>query len=88
MLLNAEDGATIHSLYGAAKLDPDHARMFPRPVPRVAKREGNTNALAPPSLRPRSQAITPPAPHAAPPLEPQAQRRLPRRLPPADKDNG
>jgi hypothetical protein len=30
-------------------------------------------ALAPSSLRPRSQAITPPAPHAASPLEPQAQ---------------
>ena len=30
-------------------------------------------ALAPPSLRPRSQAITPPAPHTAAPLEPQAQ---------------
>jgi hypothetical protein len=26
-------------------------------------------APAPPRLRPRSQAITPPAPHAAPPLE-------------------
>jgi integrase len=31
-------------------------------------------ALAPPSPRPRSQAITPPAPHSAAPLEPQAQR--------------
>jgi hypothetical protein len=33
-------------------------------------------ALPPPSLRPRSQAITPPAPHAASPLEPQAQKHL------------
>jgi hypothetical protein len=31
-------------------------------------------ALAPPSLRPRSQAVRPPDPHAAAPLEPQAQR--------------
>jgi len=31
-------------------------------------------ALAPPSPRPRSQTITPPAPHSAAPLEPQAQR--------------
>jgi hypothetical protein len=30
-------------------------------------------ALAPPSLRPRSQAVRPPGPHAAAPLEPQAQ---------------
>ena len=30
-------------------------------------------ALAPPSLRPRSQAVRPPAPHAAAPLEPQPQ---------------
>ena len=34
----------------------------------------NFNALAPPRLRPRPQAITPPAPHTAAPLEPQAQR--------------
>ena len=33
-------------------------------------------ALAPPSLRPRSQAVRPPGPHAAAPLEPQAQRTL------------
>jgi hypothetical protein len=31
-------------------------------------------ALAPPSLRPGSQAVRPPGPHAAAPLEPQAQR--------------
>ncbi len=30
-------------------------------------------ALAPPSLRPRSQPVRPPGPHAAAPLEPQAQ---------------
>jgi hypothetical protein len=30
-------------------------------------------ALAPPSLRRRSQAVRPPGPHAAAPLEPQAQ---------------
>ena len=35
----------------------------------------NFNALAPPRLRPRSQAITPPAPHTGARLEPQAQRR-------------
>jgi hypothetical protein len=33
----------------------------------------NFNALAPPRLRPRPQAITPPAPHTGTPLEPQAQ---------------
>ena len=33
-------------------------------------------ALAPSRLRPRAQAITPPAPHTAAPLEPQAQRTL------------
>jgi hypothetical protein len=35
----------------------------------------NFNALAPPRLRPRPQAITPPAPHTGAPLEPQAQRQ-------------
>ena len=39
----------------------------------------NINAprgLAPPRLRPRLQAIRPPAPHAVAPLEPQAQQPL------------
>jgi hypothetical protein len=36
-------------------------------------------ALASPSLHPRSQAVRPPGPHAAAPLEPQTQHRVARR---------
>ena len=46
-------------------------------MPLTRQRVVDINALrglAPLPRAPRPQAITPPAPHAAPPLEPQAQR--------------
>ncbi len=43
-------------------------------IDREHRQHQHPRAPAPPRLRPRPQAITPPAPHAAPPLEPQAQR--------------
>ena len=46
------------------------------PAPSGRARKADIKGLRRPSrpfLRPRSRAITPPAPHAAAPLEPQAQ---------------
>ena len=56
--------------YGA----PDEVARAVLTFPTASASSTYLRALAPPSLRSRAQVITPPAPHAASPLEPQAQR--------------
>jgi hypothetical protein len=73
VLLGEEDGATIHSLYSAAKLKPDHAGVFPSLVTRMVNAERPPaekalwfiQALHPERLRPRVAARAVVVPHVA-----------------------
>jgi len=82
--INEECGLLIDGFEDRQRIMMSHAR--PYYAARIEGSEGNINALRAPSPRPRSQAITPPAPHPAAPLEPQAQRSPARRArPPAPR---